>query len=71
MIVNGKISKDKNHVYYENRTLGDADPDTFEALNEDYAKDKNNVYNYGEIIEGANPVNCTVENLDGCKAPTE
>ena len=38
------FSKDKNHVYYLNRLLLEADPDTFIVLFSGYAKDKNNVY---------------------------
>ena len=62
-------SRDVEHVFINNVILLDADPETFEIVNSQYMKDKNRVYQFyfGEVVEGVDPANCTVENLDGCK----
>ena len=65
----------------EVKIVPEADPETFEFVGNSYAKDLKHVYevfctarylggNYPEeikIVNGVNPANCTVENLDGCK----
>ena len=74
--------KDKDNVFCGKEKLEKADPSTFEVVgfleegDQDagiyfFSKDKNNVYEAGEIIEGANPINCTAENLEGCEASIE
>ncbi|MCK5591095.1 MAG: DKNYY domain-containing protein [Candidatus Pacebacteria bacterium] len=72
--VGGSYSKDKNNIYVSHEKLEGADLTTFEYVSGHYAKDKNNVYyNYSPfgwgINEGANPANCTKENLNGCENP--
>ena len=73
-ILGDRYYKDKDNVYYDyhdyNKIEG-ADPVTFEVLSEGYSKDKNYVYKNRKIVEGADPINCTAENLEGCKAPQE
>ena len=74
--------KDKNNVFCGEEKLEKADPPTFEVIGfleegeQDagiyfFSKDKNNVYWGGTVVKGANPANCTAENLKGCEAPTE
>lgn len=48
-------SKDKNHVYYKDKLIPEADPETFEILSTRYAKDKNHIYEAGEILPGYTP----------------
>ncbi len=44
-------AKDKNHVYFENRVVIDADPETFHFSKEDFSyHDKNNKYEAGKIV---------------------
>lgn len=47
--------KDKNHVYYGEKLIPDADPETFEVLSPKYAKDKNHVYDEGELLPDYTP----------------
>lgn len=42
--------KDKNHIYYGDKLIPDADPETFKVLSLKYAKDKNHVYDEGELF---------------------
>ena len=51
----------------------EVDTISLELLSNEYIKDKNHVYFFNKdngaftIIEGTDPVNCTAENIDGCK----
>lgn len=49
---NGQYAKDKNQVFYLKDVIDDADPVTFQVLNnQGYAKDKNHVYlDYQKVI---------------------
>lgn len=47
--------KDKNHIYYGDKLIPDADPETFEVLSLKYAKDKNHVYDEGKIMPDYTP----------------
>ena len=70
-ILGDRYYKDKDSVYldyFDYNKIEGADPETFEILSEGYAKDKNNVYLYSEIVEGADPANCTTKNLEGCQS---
>lgn len=59
--INKDYAKDKNNVYlianfykwFDLITFEDADPNTFQPLENDYAKDISHVYFGGNIIEGA------------------
>lgn len=68
-------AKDTKNVYREGEILKGFDAVSFEVVGSYgyswYTKDKTHVYDDGEIIEGVDPANCTVENLDGCKASTK
>lgn len=55
-ILSSDYAKDKEHVYFGNSLLNEADEETFEFLEFQYAKDKNNVYYYGKIIQDADLV---------------
>lgn len=67
--------KDKNHVYYGDRIQEEFDADTFEFINTEIIKDKDYVYytsyfagdSLYKKVEGADPINCTADNLDGCR----
>jgi hypothetical protein len=48
-------TKDKNHVWFENKIMEHADPATFEFISPEYTKDKNHVYYEGKLVEGADP----------------
>jgi len=71
----------QNGVYCGKNLLQSVDLETFgyigrynfedDAHTVNYAKDKNNVYEDGEVVKGANPTNCTAENIEGCEAPTK
>ena len=74
------IARDALNVYFGSVLLEGIDGSTVVILSYDYMKDKNYVYllkdyygdnNTAQIVEGANPANCTENNLKGCKAPTE
>lgn len=73
--IGGSYAKDKNHVWDLQPTVSfgtiEVDVSTFEYIGEGFSKDKNNVYSYSKIVAGANPENCTAENLEGCETPTE
>lgn len=48
--------KDKNHVYWCNQVVADANPETFTILSKEYAKDTSYVFLVGgSIIVGADP----------------
>lgn len=47
--------KDKNHVYYKESLLQDADPVSFELINMKYAKDKNHVFGEGKLLSDYKP----------------
>lgn len=47
--------KDKNHVYYKDKIITDADLETFEVLSLKFAKDKNLVYDEGEVLPDYTP----------------
>ena len=70
-VLEDRYYKDKDNVYYDyhdyNKIEG-ADPVTFEVLSEGYSKDKNYVYKNRKIVEGADTINCTAENLEGCES---
>ena len=51
---------DKNHVYFENRIIEDANPKTFEVMGCGYSRDTNNVYRYSNKIRKADPETFTV-----------
>jgi hypothetical protein len=54
--LNIAYSKDINTVFFYDEKIVEADPETFESVDDrDYAKDKNYVYYYGKIILGADP----------------
>ena len=74
------IAQDALNVYFGSVLLEGIAGSTMVILSYDYIKDKNHVYllkdyygdnNTAQIVKGANPANCTVENLEGCEAPTE
>jgi len=46
-----RYAKDKQRVYFRNRVVHGADPETFVNFYATYAKDKNGVYCRGEILE--------------------
>ncbi|CAF3677583.1 unnamed protein product [Rotaria sp. Silwood1] len=46
-------SMDTNNVYFLGKKVKDANPSTFQLLDEGYAKDEHNVYYMGEKIESA------------------
>lgn len=48
-------SKDKQHVYYKDKLIPDADPETFEIISSQYAKDKNHIYEAGKILPDYSP----------------
>ena len=48
-------SKDKNHIYYEDKIIKDADPETFEIIDYFYAKDKHRVYKFEKELRGYKP----------------
>ncbi|MFZ4929965.1 DKNYY domain-containing protein [Chryseobacterium sp. Mn2064] len=56
-------SKDKNHVYYENRIFSDADPSSFVTISGYFSKDKNHVYEQTDIVK--DPDAATFVNLEG------
>ncbi|MFI5260317.1 MAG: DKNYY domain-containing protein [Candidatus Paceibacteria bacterium] len=67
-------SKDKNSVYFAGDGMGPISYSIVQGsdlativpvVGTDYAKDKNHVYYYGKQT-GANPENCTTENVAGC-----
>ena len=71
--------KDAGGVYAESERLSSIDADSFEYLGLKefnggevpgafgYAKDSQNVYKgCGEVVEGVDPSECTVGNLEGC-----
>lgn len=61
--INSYYAKDKVHVYYGNRIIEGADPETFVDLGEyGYSKDKNHVYLSGNIVEGKDPSTFSPEN---------
>lgn len=48
--------KDKNHVYWCNQIVADANPETFTILSKEYSKDASHVFlTGGSIIVGADP----------------
>lgn len=52
-------TKDKNHVYFNDKIFAIADPKTFVVLNDingAYAKDKKMAYYYGKVITEADPL---------------
>ncbi len=59
-------AKDKNNVYIFNEVFKNVDLKTFEYLVGFYTKDKNNVYDLRKVIEGFDPQNCTLDNLETC-----
>lgn len=52
----GDYFKDANHVYYKNKRLVTADPESFKVLSHQYAKDVSHAYYLDKIIEGAHVV---------------
>lgn len=60
-VVGERHSVDKDHVYYGDKIVQGADPETFVALNvslnnsQYYAKDENYVYVEDRVVVGANP----------------
>lgn len=60
-------SKDKDYVYERGHILENADPYTFQLVDgNNYVKDKTYVWDYDGKVTGANPANCTKENVVGC-----
>ncbi len=56
VVLGDDYAKDNDgNVYYWNKIIEEADFDTFEVLQYDYAIDKNNVYFKKELIVGADP----------------
>ena len=49
------FAKDNNNVYYGATKIKNADPDSFEILDDSYQKDNNKVYFGGKEIVGAHP----------------
>jgi hypothetical protein len=81
VVLEGLYTRDKNSVFFDNVPMSEIDLETFEVVGEKdsleslldgsfgtYAKDSKKVYLDGEIIEGADPANCTADNLEGCEA---
>ena len=61
-------SKDKDYVYVGcGSILQGADPTTIELLIDGYIKDKNKVYYLGNVVEGVDPANCSIDSIDNCK----
>lgn len=48
-------AKDKNAMFFGRNIILDADPGTYEFIDENYWKDKNHVFYQGKVIEGADP----------------
>ncbi len=48
-----RYSKDKNHVYHDQKIIRIADPKTFKVIDFDYGKDKKNVYYKTRILKDA------------------
>lgn len=53
-LVDGSYLKTKSTVFYEDKLLFGADPNTFEVLQGGFTKDKNVVYNYDTKLEALN-----------------
>ncbi len=63
---NSDWAKDKNHAYYKDNIIFDADPKTFESIDELYGKDSKHVFYYepyarsdkqtSGIVSGADPI---------------
>lgn len=53
-------SKDKNHVYRNNRVIEGARPESFEVLDEGYAKDSIHVFYEYNLVPGADPATFVV-----------
>ena len=72
-ILSGKVTtctqsayaKDKKNVYYRNKMILEADPDSFEIIGSNYSKDKDNIYYKGEKIKKADVTKETVEIRNG------
>lgn len=50
-------AKDKNAMFFWSSIIVNADPNTYEFIDQDYWKDKNHVFYQGKIIEKADPTN--------------
>lgn len=55
--------KDKLNVYFKNKIISGADPNTFKYIQEGYAVDKNRAYYYNDSIESSSPKNFEI--IDG------
>jgi len=55
-------------VYYQGWLIDEADPETFVVVGEDYSKDVRHVFYKIDVVDGADPLICVVENLEGCKS---
>jgi hypothetical protein len=56
-----------NRVFYNGEFIAEADSKTFEIINKEYAKDQTHVFYKGLINIQADPANCTIDNISGCK----
>ncbi len=54
-VLKGGYAKDKDHVFFKARRIGEADPATFEGLERNYGKDKDHVFYQSYRIEEADP----------------
>lgn len=57
-------AKDGLSVYYQGKTVPDADPDSFVVLSELYGKDNAHVYYAGKTIPGADPASFKRLNIE-------
>lgn len=61
-IYNTYYTKDKNHVFYNSRLIADADPDSFQRINDAVNKDKKNVWFITSKLPNADPASFQVMN---------
>ena len=62
-IIDERLFKDKNHVFFDKQIVTGCDSESFEYLNENYYwKDKNHVYYFWGILTGVSPNNFHIDN---------
>lgn len=60
-----EYTKDKSNVYYRcNYIVKNADSETFEVIDFNFAKDKNHIFKDGAILEGFNPKTFKSEDVE-------
>ena len=63
--------KDSKNVYradmWNLNIVEGADVDTVDVVSSVFAKDSKNIYKFGKKVEGADPANCSADNLEGCE----